>query len=84
MQFLGLAAGGCFLLLLYWIESVRQGKIPISRKLWPLFLFVGFVLLFASVLASDLLLSGTLGMLGCACFFSIAALIERDDKPPKP
>ncbi len=79
MHFQGIQTGVVFLLILQWLSAVRRGRVPLPGRSWPLFLFAGFVFLFASVLISTVLLSALLAILGIACFWSIGELIEKEN-----
>ena len=54
-----------------------------SCRKWPIFAIVGGIFVALSLFAENVVLSSTLGVLGCSCFWSIHELFEQRERVRK-
>ena len=54
-----------------------------SCRCWPLFLVLGIVFVAGSLFIENAILSSTLGVIGCSCFWTIKELFEQRERVKK-
>lgn len=72
-----------FLIIGVFHPIVIKAEYHLTEKCWPLFLVAGLVLIGASVLASNTIVSCILGVTGCSCMWSIKELKEQKERVRK-
>lgn len=78
MNFLGIAIGIItFLIIGAFHVVVIKCEYYFSDKIWPIFLVLGLLTIVLSLLASNVLLSSILGVLGCVFLWSIRELKDQ-------
>lgn len=70
----------CFFCIGIFHPIVIKAEYYFSARCWPVFLVVGMALLGISLLADQILISVTLGVLGCSCLWSILELKEQEKR----
>ncbi len=84
MNFTGLAAAcAAFLIIGLFHPIVIKCEYYFSAKIWPVFFISGIIFLILSVLNSNILISVVLGIIGCACLWSILELKEQEKRVQK-
>lgn len=84
MNFEGIIIGLItFLIIGIFHPIVIKGEYYFSKKIWPIFLVVGIILLIISICISNTILSTTLGITGFTCLWSIKELIEQEERVNK-
>ncbi len=83
-NFIGLITAICtFLIIGMFHPIVIKAEYYWGVKCWWLFLVVGVIVLSASLLISNYLLSVILGVLGITCFWSIIEIFEQRERVRK-
>jgi hypothetical protein len=78
MRFDGLVTGIiAFAIIGIFHPIVIKGEYYFTEKVWPLFLLAGLAALALSCFIHQTILSSSLGVLGCACLWSILELREQ-------
>jgi hypothetical protein len=84
MRFEGLIIGViAFLIIGLFHPIVIKGEYYFTDKIWPLFLLTGIAALVMSCFVRQTILSSALGVLGCACLWSIWELKEQAKRVEK-
>jgi hypothetical membrane protein len=84
MRFEGLIIGViAFLIIGIFHPIVIKGEYYFTEKIWPLFLLTGIAALALSCFVHHTILSSALGVLGCACLWSIFELKEQTKRVEK-
>jgi hypothetical protein len=84
MRFDGLLIGiAAFLIIGIFHPIVVKGEYYFTEKIWPLFLLAGIAALALSCFVQQTLLSSALGVLGCACLWSILELRRQTKRVEK-
>lgn len=73
-------AGISFLCIGIFHPIVIKAEYYLPARCWPLFLITGIALLLLSTATGQILLSVTLGVLGCSCLWSILELKEQEKR----
>ena len=78
---IGLSA---FIIIGVFHPIVVKGEYYFSKKIWPLFLIIGIILLiFSYITKNNILLSSILGITGFSCLWSIHEIIEQEERVKK-
>ncbi|WP_342756078.1 DUF4491 family protein [Kineothrix sedimenti] len=56
---------------------------PIVIRIWPVFLILGLICCISSLFLSQIILSGSLAVLGCAMLWSVIELKEQAERVRK-
>jgi hypothetical membrane protein len=84
MRFDGLIIGvAAFMIIGIFHPIVIKGEYYFTEKIWPLFLLAGIAALALSCFVRQTLLSSAIGVLGCACLWSILELKEQAKRVEK-
>lgn len=84
MNFKGLIIGVIvFVIIGIFHPIVIKTEYYFGKKVWPVFLIVGVLLIGASVFVSDILISVVIGILGFSSLWSIHELIEQEERVRK-
>ena len=84
MHFEGLLVGFfTFVLIGLFHVVVIKGEYYFSKRIWPLFLIAGLVLLGWSVFVVDILLSSLIAVAGISFLWSIGEIIQQEERVRK-
>lgn len=84
MNWMGMAIGLCaFLIIGIFHPIVIKGEYYFTKKVWPVFLVVGIILLIISLKVSNQFVSALLGVTGFASLWSIIELFEQEERVEK-
>lgn len=84
MHFEGLLVGFfTFVLIGLFHVVVIKGEYYFSKRIWPLFLIVGLVLLGWSVFVVDILWSSLIAVAGISFLWSIGEIIQQEERVRK-
>lgn len=72
-----------FLVIGLFHPIVIKGEYYFSKRIWPLFLIAGAVLLVWSVFLDSYLLSAIVSVTAFSCFWSIKELFEQEERVKK-
>jgi len=59
---------------------VIKAEYHLGKQIWPVFLFLGLICIFASILISDILFSASFAVLGFSLLWSIRELFEQEQR----
>lgn len=62
---------------------VIKGEYYFTCRIWPVFAVLGTLFVAASLFIENTVLSSTLGVIGCSCFWSIKELFEQRERVRK-
>lgn len=83
-QFDGLIIGAAsFFIIGIFHPIVIKTEYYFGKKMWPLFLISGLILLALSLFIGKTLFSAMVGVLGFSCLWSIHELIEQEERVKK-
>lgn len=81
MHFEGIIIGAAaFAIIGIFHPIVIKAEYYIGKKIWPLFLIVGFLLVGASVFVENMVLSACIGVTGFSSLWSIHEIIEQEER----
>lgn len=84
MNFSGLIIGiSAFLIIGIFHPIVIKTEFYFGKKVWPIFLFVGVILIGASIGIMDVIVSSITGIIGFSSLWSIHELIEQEQRVQK-
>lgn len=84
MNFSGLIIGiSAFLIIGVFHPIVIKTEFYFGKKVWPIFLFVGVILIGVSIGITDVTLSSITGIIGFSSLWSIHELIEQEQRVRK-
>lgn len=84
MNFNGILIGLLtFLIIGIFHPIVIKGEYYFSKKIWPVFLIVGLIVLIISLYTSNSILSPILGVIGFTCLWSIKEIFEQEQRVKK-
>lgn len=84
MNFQGILIGlVSFLIIGVFHPIVIKGEYYFSKKIWPVFLASGIILLILAVVVSNDLFSAVLGITGFTCLWSIKEIYEQEERVSK-
>lgn len=84
MNFNGILIGLLtFLIIGIFHPIVIKGEYYFSKKIWPVFLIVGLIVLIISLYTSNSILSPILGVIGFTCLWSIKEIFEQEERVKK-
>ena len=84
MNFSGLIIGiSAFLIIGIFHPIVIKTEFYFGKKVWPIFLFVGVILIGASIGITDVIVSSITGIIGFSSLWSIHELIEQEQRVQK-
>ncbi|GAU78655.1 DUF4491 family protein [Fusibacter sp. 3D3] len=84
MNFQGIIIGlTTFLIIGIFHPIVIKTEYYFGKKVWPIFLVVGFLCLVVTLFISDFLISAIVGVLGFSSLWSIHELIEQEERVKK-
>jgi hypothetical protein len=66
-----------FLVIGLFHPIIIYGEYHFGTKLWPVFLFLGILLCFVSLLVENAILNAALGIIAFSCFWSIIELFKQ-------
>lgn len=72
-----------FLIIGLFHPIVIKAEYYFTKKIFPLFILAGILFLIGSVIAANIFLSATFGVLGFTCFWSIKELFEQEKRVEK-
>lgn len=72
-----------FLIIGIFHPIVIKGEYYFSKKIWPVFLIVGLIVLIISLYTSNSILSPILGVIGFTCLWSIKEIFEQEERVKK-
>ena len=84
MSFTGIIiAALCFLSIGVFHPVVVKAEYHFSKKIWPVFLAIGVILLAISLFVQNVILQSLLGAVGCSSLWSIKELFEQEHRVKK-
>lgn len=84
MNWMGIAIGLCaFLIIGIFHPIVIKGEYYFTKKVWPVFLVVGIILLIISLKIHNQFFSALLGVTGFASLWSIIEIFEQEERVEK-
>ncbi|MGE4453825.1 MAG: DUF4491 family protein [Sphaerochaeta sp.] len=84
MSFQGVVVGGAaFLIIGIFHPIVIKGEYYFGKKIWPLFLIVGLLLVAVSLWIENQVLSAVLSITGFSSLWSIHELFEQEERVAK-
>ena len=84
MSFTGvIIAALCFLSIGVFHPVVVKAEYHFSKKIWPVFLAIGVILLVISLFVQNMILQSLLGAVGCSSLWSIKELFEQEHRVKK-
>ncbi len=84
MNWIGVAIGFCaFLIIGIFHPIVIKGEYYFSKKIWPIFLILGIILLLISLNVQNQFLSALLGVTGFSSLWTILELFEQAERVNK-
>lgn len=84
MNWLGIAIGLCaFLIIGLFHPIVIKGEYYFGKKIWPVFLVVGIILLIISLFVQNYFWSALLGVTGFSSLWSIIEIYEQEKRVEK-
>lgn len=84
MSFTGIIiAALCFLSIGVFHPVVVKAEYHFSKKIWPVFLAIGVILLVISLFVQNVILQSLLGAVGCSSLWSIKELFEQEHRVKK-
>ncbi len=84
VQYEGVLIGACsFLIIGLFHPLVIQAEYHLSKRVWPLFVLAGGLLILASLFARGHALSALLGIAGFSCLWSVRELYEQEERVRK-
>lgn len=84
MNFTGIAIAACsFVVIGVFHPIVIKCEYYFSAKIWPVFLAAGLLMLAASLLVENTVVSCLLGVVGCSSLWSIGELKEQAKRVEK-
>ncbi len=84
LNFQGLIIGiAVFLVIGIFHPIVIKSEYYIGKQIWPLFLFVGLVLIVISMVIKNITISSIVGVTGFSSLWSIHELIEQEERVKK-
>ncbi len=84
MNFQGLIIGlAAFIIIGVFHPIVIKSEYHIGKKIWPLFLIVGLILIGVSIFINNITISAIIGVAGFASLWSINEIIEQEERVAK-
>lgn len=84
MNFQGLIIGAAaFLIIGLFHPIVIKSEYYVGKKVWPVFLAAGIILLILSTLINNTIISSIIGITGFTSLWSIHELIEQEERVKK-
>ena len=84
MNWMGISIGLCaFLIIGIFHPIVIKGEYYFTKKVWPVFLVVGIILLIISLKIHNQFFSALLGVTGFASLWSIIEIFEQEERVEK-
>lgn len=84
MNFQGVIIGiAAFVIIGIFHPIVIKSEYYIGKKIWPLFLIVGIILIGASLFIDNVIISAILGVTGFSSLWSINEIIEQETRVKK-
>lgn len=84
MNFQGLIIGAiAFLVIGIFHPIVIKSEYYIGKKVWPIFLVVGILLIVVSIYIKDITLSAIIGIIGFSSLWSIHEIFEQEERVKK-
>lgn len=84
MNFQGLIIGAAaFLIIGLFHPIVIKSEYYVGKKVWPVFLAAGIILLILSTLVNNTIISSIIGITGFTSLWSIHELIEQEERVKK-
>lgn len=84
MNFSGLIIGiSAFLIIGIFHPIVIKTEFYFGKKVWPVFLFAGVILIGVSIGIADVIVSSITGIIGFSSLWSIHELIEQEQRVQK-
>lgn len=84
MNWMGITIGLCsFLIIGIFHPIVIKGEYYFGKKIWPIFLILGIILLIISVFIQNYLWSALLGVTGFSSLWTIIELFEQEERVNK-
>lgn len=84
MNWIGIAIGLCsFLIIGIFHPIVIKGEYYFGKKIWPIFLILGIMLLFISLFTQNYFWSALLGVTGFSSLWTILELFEQEKRVNK-
>ena len=84
MSFQGILIGAAaFLIIGVFHPIVIKGEYYFGRRIWPVFLVAGILLVFLSLWIGNQILSAVIGITGFSCLWSIHEVFEQEERVAK-
>lgn len=84
MNFQGLIIGAiAFLVIGIFHPIVIKSEYYIGKKVWPIFLVVGILLIVVSIYIKNITLSAIIGIIGFSSLWSIHEIFEQEERVKK-
>lgn len=84
MHFKGLIIGlATFLIIGIFHPIVIKAEYYVGKKIWPLFLIVGIILIGISMFIDNVTISAIIGVTGFSSLWSIHEIIEQEERVKK-
>lgn len=84
MNFQGLIIGlSAFIIIGIFHPLVIKGEYYIGKKIWPVFLVVGLILIAVSMFIDSIIISAIVGVTGFSSLWSINEIIEQEERVRK-
>lgn len=84
MNFQGIIIGlASFFIIGIFHPIVIKGEYYFGKKIWPVFLIVGIILVLVSITIESTVLSAIFGVTGFSSFWSIKELYEQEERVRK-
>jgi uncharacterized membrane protein len=84
MNYQGIIIGAaCFIIIGIFHPIVIKAEYYIGKKVWPIFLVVGFILIALTLFIENITVSAIVGVTGFSCLWSIHEIIEQEERVKK-
>ena len=84
MNFQGLIIGiSAFIIIGVFHPIVIKSEYYVGKKIWPVFLVAGILLIALSIFVSHVILSAIIGVTGFASLWSILEIFEQEERVQK-
>lgn len=84
MNFQGLIIGiAAFIIIGVFHPIVIKSEYHIGKKIWPLFLIVGIILIAVSMFIDSITISAIVGVAGFSSLWSINEIVEQEERVKK-
>lgn len=84
MNFQGLVIGiAAFVIIGVFHPIVIKSEYYIGKKIWPVFLIVGIMLVVVSLFVGNIIISAIIGIIGFSSLWSINEIFEQEERVKK-